>query len=145
MLLPAESAVKPNQQLQRATQTPVRAGPERLAQRPEGLGLQDLGPGPQSRSPLVSSCAEHQTRQSSTPRSRYCELVQNSEVKFMRIIRYRHASIAIPMAVIIIKVRFDEENLTSKCIGCDTVDRSRIQNSILRAQSDINMPGLRYC
>ena len=44
----------------------------------------------------------------------------------MRIIRYRHASIAIPMAVMIIKVRFDEENLTSKCIDCDTVDRSRI-------------------
>ena len=82
---------------------------------------------------LVSSCAEHQTRQSSTPRSRYCELVQNSEVKSMRIIRYRQASIAIPMAVIIIKVQFDEDNLTSKNVGCCTVDRSRIQKSLLRA------------
>ena len=98
MLLPAESAVKPKQQLPasyntaeaRTAQLVCRtAGP----QRPEGLGLQDLG----------------------------------------RAGRYRHASIAILMDIIIIKVHFDEEHSTSTCIDCDTVDGIGILKSILRA------------
>ena len=100
MLLLAESAVKPNQQLHASYNTAEAptvqlvcrtAGPERVPQRRRGWANRT----------------------------------------WARAGRYRHASIAILMAVIIIKVQFDEENLTSVCIGCDTVHQSRIQNSIL--------------
>ena len=77
-------------------------------------------------------------------RLRYCWPLQNAECKFMWVVGYQYALIAILSSVRKVILQLYEDISISTCTDCDTADRCKIRNACLWGWFDIDMPRLRY-